>query len=54
LLKTLVTNSRCDNRSEEIFVQATEQPALRQQELYTGFCTELGKLPLRCADVPPD
>ncbi len=27
----------------------TDQPALRRQELYTGFYTEREKLPLRCA-----
>ncbi len=28
---------------------AAEQPALRRQELYTGFYTKREKLPLRCA-----
>ena len=30
----------------------TDQPALRRQELYTGFYTEREKLLLRCADMP--
>ena len=32
-----------------ICLPATEQPALRRQELYTGFYTKREKLPLRCA-----
>ncbi len=32
-----------------ICLPVTEQPALRRQELYTGFYTEREKLPLRCA-----
>jgi len=30
----------------------TDQPALRRQELYTGFYTKREKLLLRCADMP--
>ena len=30
----------------------TDQPALRRQELYTGFYMEREKLLLRCADMP--
>ena len=30
----------------------TDQPALRRQELYTGFYTKREKLLLRCADTP--
>ncbi len=36
----------------EICLLAMEQPALRRQELYTGFCTELGKTATTMCQVP--
>jgi len=53
--KTIGIPSLIDNCSRELLMPkiplgpATGQPALRQQELYTGFYSEREKLLLRCA-----
>ncbi len=47
LVKLLVCDSDRIDCSGQTALLATDQPALRRQESYTGFYMERGKLPLR-------
>ena len=52
LVKLWVCDSDRTDCSGQTALLATDQPALRRQESYTGFYMEREKLPLRCAKVP--